>query len=77
MASEIKENRIAHEALLRDLTEQMAILNGRLSKLEGRTDGMKSELTLALQLEMLKIAQGFQPIHGTARGSLPASEEGA
>jgi hypothetical protein len=77
MASEIKENRIAHEALLRDLTEQMAILNGRLSKLEGRTDGMKSELTVALQLEMLKIAQGFQPIHGKARGSLPAPEEGA
>jgi hypothetical protein len=40
MASEIQENRIAHEALLRDLTVQLASLNARLSRLEGRTDGM-------------------------------------
>ena len=76
MASEIKENRTAHEALLRNLTEQMANLSSRLSKLEGRTDGMKSELTLALQLEMLKITKGFQPMLGSARGSLPISEDG-
>lgn len=76
LASEIKENRTAHEALLRNLSEQLATLNGRLSKLEGRTDGMKSELTVTLQLEMLKIAQGFQPMRGPARGSLPIPEDG-
>ncbi len=75
LASEIKENRASHEALLRNLSEQLAALNGRLSKLEGRADGMKSELTMALQLEMLKIAQGFQPMRGPVHGSLPLPED--
>jgi hypothetical protein len=76
MASEIQENRIAHEALLRDLTAQLASLNARLSRLEGRTDGMKSELTVALQLEILKIAQGFQPMRGLGHASLLSPDEG-
>ena len=75
MAAETKEDLAAQEALLDRLGEQLAILNGRLSKLEGRTEGMKAELTIALQLEILKMAQGFQPIPGSGRGALPAPED--
>ena len=75
MAAETKADLAAQEALLRRVNEQLAILNGRLSKLEGRTEGMKSELTVALQLEILKMAQGFQPIPGVGRNALPAPED--
>ena len=75
LASEVKENRSAHLALLQHLPEQFSTLNSRLSKLEGRADGMKSELTAALQLEMLKIAQRFQSMQSPGRSSLPATED--
>lgn len=75
LASEIQENRGAHEALLRHLNEQLGSLNGRLSNLEGRTDGIKAELTLMLQVEMLKFLHGLPQSKGQGRGALLPPEE--
>jgi outer membrane murein-binding lipoprotein Lpp len=57
LAAEIKENRQAHQALMTFVGEQFSTLNGRISHLEGRSDGLRSELTAALQVEILKLAQ--------------------
>jgi len=75
LSAEIRENRMANDATFRSFSEQLASFNGRLSRLEGRTDSMKAELTVALQLEILKMAQGFQPIPGSGRAALPAPED--
>jgi chaperonin cofactor prefoldin len=61
LSDEIRELREAHKALLAHLNEQLATINSRLGRLEGRSDGLKSELTAVLQVEILKAAQRFQP----------------
>lgn len=61
LSDEIRDIREAHKALLAHLNEQLASINSRLGRLEGRSDGLKSELTAVLQIEILKAAQRFQP----------------
>jgi predicted nuclease with TOPRIM domain len=80
LADEIRETREAHQALLAHLNEQLTVLHGRLGKLEGRADGLKSELTAAVQIEIFKMAQRAQGFPGGRQESLlpssldPASE---
>lgn len=61
LSREIRESREAQKALLAHLNEQLVSINSRLGRLEGRSDGLKSELTAVLQVEILKAAQRFQP----------------
>jgi chromosome segregation ATPase len=75
LASGIRENREAHQALLANLSEQLGVINSRLGRLEGRSDGLKSELTAVLQIEILKAAQRFQPLPPVKTdGLLPPSD---
>jgi uncharacterized protein YhaN len=62
LSDEIRQNREEQKALLAHLNEQIATINSRLGRLEGRSDGLKSELTAVLQMEILKAAQRFQPL---------------
>lgn len=61
LAAEVKESREAHQALMAHVGEQLSTLHGRIGRLEGRSDGLKSELTAVLQVEVLKLAQRLQP----------------
>jgi chromosome segregation ATPase len=61
LADEIKENRNAHQALLAYLNEQLASLGNRIGKLEGRSEGLKTELVAVLQMEILKASQRSSP----------------
>jgi hypothetical protein len=79
LASEIQELWQAHRTLLTYVGEQLAAVNSRLGNLEGRSDGLKSELTAVLQLEILKATQKFKPFAGPPLETLlppsePASE---
>jgi predicted nucleic acid-binding Zn-ribbon protein len=57
LESEIREDREAHQGLLTQFREQLAMLNSRIGWLEGRSEGLKSELTAVLRLETLKADQ--------------------
>ena len=70
LADEIRENREAHQALLAHLNEHLTLLHGRLGKLEGRADGLKSELTAVLQIEVFKMAQRAQGVPGNRQDPL-------
>ncbi|MEA2603301.1 MAG: hypothetical protein QOF89_4293 [Acidobacteriota bacterium] len=74
LASGIRENREAHQTLLANLSEQLAGINSRLGRLEGRSEGLKSELTAVLQVEILKAAQRFQPLPSKVDGLLPSPD---
>lgn len=74
LADELRETREAHQALLAHLNEQLTLLHGRLGRLEGRADGLKSELTAVLQVEVFKMAQSVQVSRaGRQDPLLPAS----
>ena len=57
MSGEIKEIREAHRQFVAYMAEQLAALNSRIGHLEGRSDGLKAELTATLQVEILKASQ--------------------
>jgi hypothetical protein len=75
LSDDLRESREAHKALLAYLNEQLLAINSRISRLEGRSDGMKSELTAVLQMEILKAAQRFQPLPPSKTESLLASHD--
>lgn len=76
LGSEILEHRKAHRDFLVLIQEQISTLNTRIGRLEGRSEGLKEELTAALQLELLKASRSLPPVPRTSflTSGEPASE---
>ncbi|MFL6194083.1 MAG: hypothetical protein ACJ75H_07925 [Thermoanaerobaculia bacterium] len=75
LAVEVQENRSAHQALLTRVGEELSDLHGRIGRLEGRSEGLKTELTAVLQMEILRMAQKAQTFTRLRpEGLLPAGD---
>lgn len=71
LAGDIKEIRHEHRELLKLLNSELSSLKERVGRVEGRADGLKSELTAVLEAELVKAAQRYQARTTVERELLP------
>jgi hypothetical protein len=69
-SEEVQELRGQMREMLQFMNSELASLKERVGRLEGRSEGLKSELTAVLESEMLKA------LHGSRMKALPLSSEG-
>jgi hypothetical protein len=77
LSSEIKDLRDAHHRFVAYMGDQLAVLNSRIGHLEGRSDGLKSELTATLQFEILKASQRGNSFAPSRPAALPPAGDPA
>jgi uncharacterized protein YlxW (UPF0749 family) len=70
LAAELKDIRRENLETVRFVHSELAGLKERVGRLEGRSEGLKSELTAVLESEMLKA------LHGSRMKALPLPSEG-
>jgi chromosome segregation ATPase len=70
IASELKDIRRENLETVRFMHSELASLKERVGRLEGRSEGLKSELTAVLESEMLKA------LHGSRVRALPQPSDG-
>lgn len=77
LGANLSDLREAHRQFVAYMAEQLATLNSRIGHLEGRSDGLKAELTATLQIEILKASQKSYPVRRRPGALPPAGDSGS